>query len=73
MTIKVKDTMNINLDSDIAEFFRDNFRGNASRIINNLSREFKREVEKDQQAITDVMYGNFSICLTSKGQCKPQD
>lgn len=57
-----KKALNVNLDKDVADFFSQNYPGITSRIINQLSKEFKDEVTKDPSMLQEVIHGNIGIC-----------
>lgn len=69
---KTKNSFNTTLYRDVAEFFRENLKGDASRIVNNLSRSFKRAMERNESVMEDALFGNFTILFDSEQKDHPE-
>ena len=67
---KDKRTINAYLDKDVADVLSDQYSGISSKILNNLSKKFIEEVQKEPAMLSHVLFGSFSITAETKEKKK---
>jgi len=65
-----KKPINIRLDPEVSAKLKGYYRGSASRIISNLSKEFLNEMESNPLILVHVLNGEFKIVPTANVQIK---
>ena len=65
-----KRAFNVYMETDLANYLTNRFPNMGAKIVSELSRKFREEIEKDPRFAMDVMDGQFSLVSTREKKKK---